>query len=274
MIDLPAIANNLEQRADGIWVSRDRSDVHYPSFGSDVCFEIEDISFWFGHRNACVAAMCRRHLSERVVFDIGGGNGFVSLGLQRAGFETVLVEPSPSAMRNAATRDIAHRVCSTFDDAGFIDGAVPNVGLFDVLEHVAEPAPFLAGIRRILRPGGALVLTVPAYNALWSYEDVIAQHHRRYTRASLRAELQAAGFEVACSTYFFSFLPIPILLARALPWRLGLLKDDAITRTSGQHRPPVGIAKRILDALCDFERRRIERGKTLPFGGSILAVAR
>ncbi|MCL4236362.1 MAG: methyltransferase domain-containing protein [Deltaproteobacteria bacterium] len=274
MIDLPAIATKLEQRADGIWVSRNRSDVHYPSFGSDVCFEIEDTSFWFAHRNACVTAMCRRRLSERVVFDIGGGNGFVSLGLQRAGFETVLVEPSPSAMHHAATRDIAHRVCSTFDDAGFVDGAAPNVGLFDVLEHIAEPVSFLRGIRRILHPGGSLVLTVPAYNALWSHEDVIAQHHRRYTRTSLRTQLESAGFAIAESTYFFSFLPIPILLARALPWRLGLLKDEAVTRTSAQHRPPGGIAKRVLDALCGFELRRIERGSSLPLGGSILAVAR
>src|SRR5438046_2339206 len=76
----------------GVWVATAHGDVSYPDEGNAACAAIEDTSFWFRHRNRVIAAAVRRFPPlAGPIFDIGGGNGYVSLGLQRAGYSTVLV---------------------------------------------------------------------------------------------------------------------------------------------------------------------------------------
>ena len=70
------------------------------------------------------------------MFDIGGGNGFVSLGVQGAGIETVLVEPGPEGAQNAKNRGLQHVVCASFQNAAFESGKIPAIGVFDVVEHI------------------------------------------------------------------------------------------------------------------------------------------
>ncbi len=132
----------------------------------------------------------------------------------------------------------------------------------------------LRTLRGLLQPGGRLYLTVPAYAWLWSGEDELAGHHRRYTRRGLGRVVEAAGLTVEYATYVFWPLPLPILLLRALPARLGVrptMDLDAIRR---ELQPKEGLAVRALTALLDLERGWLERGGTVPFGASCLMVAR
>lgn len=76
------------------------------------------------------------------VFDIGGGNGFVALGIKNAGREVVLVEPGPEGVRNARVRGLTTIICSTLEDAGFLKHTIPAIGIFDVLEHVEDDTAF------------------------------------------------------------------------------------------------------------------------------------
>src|ERR1039458_9688407 len=86
----------------------------------------------------------------------------------------------------------------------------------DVIEHLEDDLGALKELRRVVAPGGRLLVTVPAYQWLWSGHDEINHHHRRYTRRSLLAVAQQAGWECARTTYFNSLLlPVAILL-RAL----------------------------------------------------------
>src|SRR5690606_21548140 len=119
------------------------------------------------------------------IFDIGGGNGFVARGLAAAGFPAVVIEPGPTGARNAQARGLSPVVCAALDDAGFLPGSVPAAGLFDVLEHIEDDLGAMATLSALLPPGGRVYLTVPAYQWLWSSEDELGGHHRRYTRASL-----------------------------------------------------------------------------------------
>jgi SAM-dependent methyltransferase len=232
--DLSAIAANLEQRADGVWQSRTHAAIDYPDQGNAFCFQVEDRSFWFRHRNACILHAVGRYPASGPIFDIGGGNGFVARALQRAGLPAVLVEPGPAGVANAQRRGVAPLVLSTIEDAQFQPGSLPAAGLFDVLEHIKADEALLATLRRLLAPGGRLYLTVPAYQWLWSADDDLGGHHRRYTRRDLAARLMRAGFSVNYATYIFSPLPLPILLLRSLPSRAGWRGAGDLQRDAAQ----------------------------------------
>src|SRR5512142_1308788 len=131
--DVAALAANLEQGADGIWVSRGQAQqISYPEEGNSNCLALEADSFWFEHRNRCIQAVMGHFPPPGVVLDVGGGNGYVALGLQRAGFAVALVEPGWQGVQNARVRGVETLICSTLEDAGFRPGSVPAVGLFDV----------------------------------------------------------------------------------------------------------------------------------------------
>jgi hypothetical protein len=144
------------------------------------------------------------------------------------------------------------------------------VCLFDVVEHITDHVGFLRGIHGLMQAGGRIYLTVPAYQWLWSHEDTSAGHARRYTLETLRQALTAAGFAMEFETYFFTFLPLPILLGRVLPYRMGL----SARNSTDDHRAGGGFVQRVLDAFMRRELAAIAAGRPLKMGGSCLAVAR
>jgi SAM-dependent methyltransferase len=275
-MDLTKIAATIEPGPGDIWLSRARSSVSYPDHGNEVCFAVEDGSFWFAHRNRCIIETLKQYPPGGAFFDIGGGNGYVSLAIQTAGWPVVLIEPGPRGAANARGRGVENVICSTFEDAGILPETMPAAGAFDVVEHIADDAGFLRSVARALRPGGRLYLTVPAYPELWSGEDAAAGHCRRYTTATLRRVLEAAGLGVEYSTYFFRFLPAPIFLLRTVPWKLGFRRPqtDAVNRVSTDHWTGGGPLRRMADAVLRREIALIQSGRAMPFGGSCLAVAK
>ncbi len=103
MIDIKSISSGgLTLRNDGIWCCADNYGISYPSEGNEFCFAVEDLSFWFKHRNNCMIFILKAYPPKRggSIFDIGGGNGFVSLGLAKKGFDVVLVEPGAKGALN------------------------------------------------------------------------------------------------------------------------------------------------------------------------------
>ncbi len=273
MIDCTRYAATLRPEPDGLWVAATSGPVSYPEHGNDVCFQIEDRSFWFQHRNRCITAVVRRHPPTGPIFDVGGGNGFVSLALREAGFPSVVVEPYLSGARHAVSRGLRPVIAASLDDAGFYPRRLPAAGLFDVLEHIEDDVGFLRRLHEALAPGGRLYLTVPAFRMLWSTEDDAAGHFRRYSLATLDAALRAGGFAVDFATYMFAWLPLPVLLFRALPSRLGRRGAPEAERTATEHALPGGLVGRALGGLLDAEYARIAAGRALPLGGSCLVAA-
>jgi SAM-dependent methyltransferase len=275
MLDLARLATNIEQATDGIWYTKNRRRVSYPARGNADCYQLEDTSFWFRHRNNCIVEACRQLPPRGPLFDVGGGNGFVALGLEQAGFETVLIEPGATGAANARSRNLAHVICATVEDAKFQPGTLDAVGLFDVVEHIEDDAAFLGSLSRLMPKNGRIYLTVPAHAALWSDEDELAGHFRRYTRASLQTVLVASGFAVEFATYFFAPLPLPILLVRALPSRLGV-RQAAIDQAKHvkQHKSEDGVIGTLLERAWRWEVDRIRALRPISIGSSCLAVAR
>jgi hypothetical protein len=146
------------------------------------------------------------------------------------------------------------------------------MGLFDVVEHVKDDGGFVQTVRQLLVPGGWLYITVPSYQLLWSATDIEAGHFRRYTRRQLSSLLTDAGFRIEYLSYFFWILPLPILVARSLPWRLGIARRERVAYR--EHRGGGGPVRRALEATIAWEPGAIESGVTIPFGGSIVVAAR
>jgi SAM-dependent methyltransferase len=273
-MDLKDIAGNIEMGEDGIYHSKDTSTISYPDEWNEYCFQIEQDSFWFKHRNTIIIETVKLLCRGNTFFDIGGGNGYVAKGLEDAGIETVLVEPGVGAL-NAKKRGLNHVMCSTLEDAGFRPSSMSSAGLFDVVEHIPDDLAFLSQIHILLKPGGYVFITVPAFHFLWSNEDVHAGHCRRYTTKQLIAVLKKAGFTISYSTYFFSILPIPVFFFRSLPSRIGLRKKSGDpAKHKKEHSNKKGLVTSILDKIWNWEISRVKRGKTIPFGGSCFIVAR
>jgi len=156
------------------------------------------------------------------------------------------------------------------------------VGMFDVLEHLPDDMQVLRDLHGMLAPGGALLLTVPAHQSLWSYFDEASHHRRRYEQAGLHAKLKRAGYEVEYMTqYMMSIFPL-VWAGRRLAslTRRQEGRADGAGRAKRTHqlavdelrvRPGVNGA---LAWVLSRETRFIAGRRHLPVGTSLLAVAR
>jgi SAM-dependent methyltransferase len=275
VIDLAAISDGLVRTAGGFWETRNDSGepISYPPGDTSLCFEVEESSFWFAHRNDVIAAAVKRFPPRGAIFDIGSGNAFVAKGLAGLGYDVVPIEPGRDGALNALKRGLTNVVRGTLADTRFHPGTLGAVGLFDVLEHIEDDVAFLRSIRPLLTDGAPVYLTVPSGPWLWSVDDEAAGHFRRYVPRTLGAAFDAAGFEILYLTHFFALLTLPVALLRALPSRFGM--RTAVGEGSIRREHAVdGSAGKILARLLAGETRTVARGRSIPFGTSILAVAR
>lgn len=266
----------LQRGADGIYRVGSSARVSYAAHGHAECFGVEDGSFWFRHRNACIGAVVARHPPPLgPILDLGGGNGFVAQHLERMGHGVVLLEPGETGAANACHhRRLQAVVCATLDQAKFAPRCFGGVGLFDVIEHIDDDRGFLQQVAGLLPPGGRLYATVPCHSWLWSQADVEAGHFRRYTLHSMAGLLEPL-FRIEFASYLFAPLVPPQALLRALPYRLGKRSSAVLTREAehGGGGGAAGIAVRVLDSVLSLEAHRLRSGGAIPFGASAIVAA-
>jgi SAM-dependent methyltransferase len=230
----------------------------------------EPHSFWFRARNRLIVSTVRRRFPDaRSMLEVGCGTGFVLAGLRDAFPELRLVGSELFAEGLEIARSRLTDVELVQLDAREMpfEGEFDIVGSFDVLEHVEEDELALAGMRRALRPGGGLVLLVPQHPRLWSDMDTVAHHVRRYTRRGLAEKVGRAGFEVLEATSFVSAL-LPAMMLSRLARRAFRRRYDPVAELQP------GALNGVFERILDHERRLIERGWSLPAGGSLHLVAR
>lgn len=268
-------APGLERGADGQWAAAtDVGPVSFPDEAHADLATLEDGSYWFAHRNAVIASVVAQHPPAGPIFDVGGGNGFVSMGLNQAGYDSIVVEPGASGVAQARRRGL-QTIRANFAALDAPPGSIAAVGLFDVLEHIEDAAATLAGIARSLRPGGMIYVAVPAYSLLWSIQDGYGGHFRRYTLGQLRQDLSQAGFETVFGTYFFSILVAPLFLFRTLPSALRLRRSEHAAKSGAEeHKLPAGSAGRLLMRSFAWEDQWIAAARSVPFGTSCIVAAR
>lgn len=275
---LSKYSNNIKLEPDGIYYSSKVENISYPHIGNNLCFDIEEQSFWFKHRNNCIVEMVNNFqpIANSPIFDVGGGNGFVAQGLINAGYNVVLVEPGLTGAKNAKKRGLQNVVCATTNSAKFKQKSLPAIGIFDVIEHIREDYHFLKHLGDLLCSGGMLYLTVPSFQILWSHEDVEAGHFRRYTLKQVENKLLRSGFEICYSTYIFKYLPIAVGLYRSLPFRLGFRRksDKASQEFRDDHIVKNGLFSKILDEQLRLELGQIIKKNKHRFGSSCMIAAK
>ena len=239
--------------------------------------EVEDRHFWFRARKRVVGSIVR-DLTARLspgyhVLEVGCGNGGMLRLLQECspGGSVVGMDLFAQGLRNARNRSTCALVQG---DAGLppFGEQFQIVGMFDVLEHIERDVAALRDVRRMLAPGGTIVITVPAHMSLWSYFDVAAHHARRYSTHELAAKLRDAGFEVEYLTQFMAAIYPLVWLGRRVKSLLGASKD-AVARTQQELRITPGL-NALLDRSLAGEERTVRQRRTMTLGTSILAVAR
>jgi SAM-dependent methyltransferase len=232
---------------------------------------LEPRSFWFrGRRELVVRALGRYFANASTFLEVGCGTGFVLAGVEAAYPELDLTGCDLFSEGLATARVRTRRARLLELDAYDLpfDGEFDVVGTFDVLEHLDDDVHVLSQLRKVLRPGGGLLVTVPQHPRLWSPVDEWARHRRRYRRAELVAKVRGAGFDLVRATSFVALL-LPLLAAsrfvqRRVPERV---EPFAELRT-----PP--FLNRGLGGAMAVERALIERGVSFPAGGSLLLIAR
>ena len=236
----------------------------------DALAEAEGGSAWFVARNELISWAVRTHFPKsRVVHEVGCGTGFVLAALRRAlplahlsGSEVLIegIGHAASRVPSAAFFQIDTRHMPFREEFDLI-------GAFDVLEHIDDDVAVLSELRAALQSRGGLVLTVPQHGLLWSRQDELAHHVRRYSAREIEYKVRRAGFEILRSTSFVTLLLPALVLVRGLG---GLVERQTKTASPKRSTP----TERVMSGVLHVERRMIQAGVPMPVGGSRLIVAR
>jgi SAM-dependent methyltransferase len=256
----------------GIWYSSDYHEISYPTNGHNEYYKLEEDSFWFKHRNNCITSLVKKYAPAQCFFDVGGGNGFVTRALTEVQVPAVLIEPGKQAVINAQKRNLENIFCGTLSDLNGLAGRLNSIGTFDLIEHIQSDKAFIKEVNMMLEKGGYFFVTVPAYPFLWSHEDTKAGHFKRYDRKTILKLLNNNNFDVIYATYFFSFLVFPVFFFRTLPTLIGI-RNKSKNRTRNEHKQRKGFFIKLLEAVWEWEFKRIQKQKPIPFGSSLLLVA-
>jgi SAM-dependent methyltransferase len=203
------------------------------------------------------------------VIDLGCGPGNLLDVLTSHG-DTFGADFSRDALLFCAERGYRRLFRADFHALPIASDSFDLVTCIDVLEHLAEDRRAFAEIARILRPGGSLVLSVPAFQFLWGDHDTIYGHHRRYRTGEVRERLQAVGLTVERLTYFEPLFVAPLWQYRNL--KKLFVRSDRIEQRDDfikLFRP----LNTLLSSVIAFERYPL-RHFDFPVGVTILAVAR
>lgn len=249
-----------------------------PDFES--LFAAEDNHFWFRYRNKIIGDnvfnLLKDHASPRIL-ELGCGNGNVISEIQRRLPNAKLIgsELHEEGLVNARCRLDCELVQADIYK-------LPNwnafdlIGIFDVLEHLPDDVKALQEIRKALKPGGKLILTVPASMKLWSYVDEVAGHYTRYNCNSLEKALAKAGFVVRKNVPFMSPLFPAMWLVRnftQMKKRLGLTGAKNPRALANEEFKVSPFMNFTMHSILCVEGKLLSMGLRMPFGTSILAIA-
>ena len=219
------------------------------------------VRWWLSH--------CGPPRAEQILLDCGAGTGCFAQEMS-ASCRVLVLDNHEEALRMLRVRFHADQII------GLVDGGIPlpdssldYVTALDVLEHVADDAGVVRGFTRLVKPGGLVVVTVPAGMALWSDWDVALQHFRRYSKRQLQALFEGQAWEIVHVNYtnLAAFLPAWFVRkGRSLLARCHLVQQVRME----DRVPPRGINGLLKKLFVITGTTRVP----LPFGVSLVLVAR
>ncbi|MEM7306022.1 MAG: class I SAM-dependent methyltransferase [Planctomycetota bacterium] len=240
--------------------------------------ELERTHWWFRGRRTVYFGLLRHHLNgsgaPKRVLDLGCGMGGFLEGLGEIGERITPSDISLESLGHCADRGFPHGILSSGYSLPFADDSFDLVCMFDAIEHIPDDHTVMREVARVLRPGGHVFVSVPAYQFLFANNDRVAQHQRRYTRGMLRGVFEQAGLTVERNTHSNVFL-FPLILPAVLG--IKLIETLFPRKLDPEHTnlswPIPGFVHDFLHA-CFAAELPISRRFDWPAGHSIAAIAR
>lgn len=221
--------------------------------------------WWWRSREEYLVDLIRKIYPGRddlAIMDIGCGDGLFFDALTEFGTPEG-IEPTPGMLSDRPKPGLIYEV--PLDDDFQPARQYDLVLILDVVEHIDHDVNFLGNARRLLKPDGKMVITVPAFNLIWTAHDDLNHHKRRYTKSMMRSVANRAGLRVRSMTYFDQW---------TFPAKMAIrLKERVFPNRNPQppEVPPKWI-NTLLTGICRFEHKTVGR-LPLGFGSSLLIIA-
>lgn len=235
-----------------------------------ILFREEQSHWWYiGRRRILegfVEDICRRVTDRRPrILDVGCGTGANLMMLSKYG-DAEGVDVSEDALAFCRQRGLDKVKLGAGEELPYDDGTFDLVTAFDVVEHMDDDLAGLKEMRRVLRPGGRVLLFVPTFMFLWGVQDDVSNHRRRYRMLQLKRVLEEAGFKIERTTYANITFFLPILFVRTLMRLTGI-------KAASENNINVSALNGVLGRILGAESL-VLKFMNLPFGVSGLCVAR
>ncbi len=231
---------------------------------------LERYYWWFVGRRQVIRSVLRKYFSGRRldILDWGCGPGGNFKFLEEYG-QVLGVDASDEALRACRDKGIKNVTKAASLGEFKLDKKFDLITNFDVLEHIEEDVNFLFGLHEFLNPSGHVLVTVPAYQFLWTGLDEVLGHKRRYTEPELARKFRQAGYEVVKSSYFIFFLSPAFILFRMIE---KIRKNNATSLSESVLELP-RVVNQIFIGFLTLEAFMIKLVR-LPFGTSIILLAK
>ena len=250
----------------------------YPTEAFSILYELEKDNFWFNSRNRVIKNIVGNSMSNTNTsfLEIGCGTGYVLNNLFNnfpnmtfCGSE-IYLEGIRFAKKRVPTSEIIQLDATkiTFEDK------YNGIGAFDVLEHIEDDIAVMKGVYKALKKDGRFFISVPQHQFMWSINDDIAFHKRRYSRKEIIEKLSHSGFEIEYITSFVCTL-FPFMMASRFVKKY---KKEEITREiiirEVKNLRVGSLINSIFSVMMKIDEFFINKKKSLPFGGSLIVVAK
>jgi ubiquinone/menaquinone biosynthesis C-methylase UbiE len=233
----------------------------------------EDDYWWFVGRRKIIITLIEEHLKHTdktnlKILDVGCGTGRITKALTKFG-DVYGSDYSMAALKYARGYGLGNLIHCSASNLPYRSETFDIITIFDVIEHIKDDVPVIKEISTCLKTDGAIFISVPAFQSLWSNHDIAVGHFRRYNTKSLLRVLMASGLQDLRTSYFIS-LVFPFISAyRMISYRLRLRKTtspkpDLIRLPS--------LINKCLKQILFFESKLLSQ-RNLPFGISLLCIA-
>lgn len=248
----------------------------YPDGGFDLTDKSGDSSFWVRSRNRLFKNIVYEQLAPT------GKTKFLEIGCGTGGFIQQIVENENLEITGSeiylkgllyAKKNLPNVDFIQFDVTQEVVGEKFDlIVAFDVIEHIENDVAAITNINKMLHNGGVLIMTVPQHMFLWSKLDEIVKHKRRYSRRELVAKLQENGFDISyCTSFLFVLFPLMLIYRVFDKGRYQSQSDEVALEKRVKFS---NVLNWIFDLFMRIDEALIRLGISLPFGGTLIVVAR
>ena len=233
--------------------------------------KLEENHWWFLGRRDIIYKLIKAYRRDVDILEIGCSGGVLIEFLKRQGFTRLHgIDIDEKAIEICMRRGIKEVGVADAQETGFKDKQFDVLIASDVLEHIKDEDKALCEWHRILKPGGELIIFVPAFKFLWSNHDEVNHHYRRYSKSGLIKTLEKNGFKTEKVSYWNFSLFFPISLVRLSQKILSGKRK----RVSDQLYELNTFANKTLAYMLKLENKFLSTGITLPVGVSLFIIER